>query len=277
MRRLFAAAFGAALLFPAVAQATVTIGSDLARPIDTEIDCAETSCTLAQSGLASSARASGGVASPVNGTVVRWRIRTGPLTNVTALRVIRPLAGGLFTAAGTSSTVTPAANSVTTTPTQLSIAAGDRLGLDVPGAPLDYSVANTGTMDTFKPLLVSGGPGRAPLGSAAREIALNADVEPYNAFDVVRRRSKRGGKVVVTLSLPNPGLVRITGVKKAKTHLRPRTVEVEAGIVRVKLKPNKAGIASLGNVDRLETNATIRFTPTGGLTNGRVVSLRLRS
>ena len=44
-------------------------------------------------------RAPGGLSSPVNGTIVRWRIRVGDSTRVTNFRIIRPLGGGLFTGA----------------------------------------------------------------------------------------------------------------------------------------------------------------------------------
>ena len=122
----------AALLLTATvspAGAAVTIGSNLAREPDSAANYSPRP-TFSNVSLASDRQAPGGVSSPVNGTVVRWRIRVGDSTRVTNLRIIRPLGGGLFTGAGTSPSVLPPINATTSYDVQLPIRIGDYIGLD---------------------------------------------------------------------------------------------------------------------------------------------------
>src|SRR6266540_2561175 len=101
MRRiLVATAAVAVLLAPAAEAADVTIGSDLAGPANTNICVEGISCTYVQT--------SGGAPvaiSPVDGTVVRWRLKAGSTGGTVKLRVLRP-AGTSFTAVTSSVTQT---------------------------------------------------------------------------------------------------------------------------------------------------------------------------
>src|SRR5262245_64998298 len=88
------------------AGATVTIGSNLGREPDVSSQD-DPRPTFANFALAPGRQAPGGLASPVNGTVVRWRIRVAGLTEVTNFRVIRSPAITQFSGAGNSPQVTP--------------------------------------------------------------------------------------------------------------------------------------------------------------------------
>src|SRR5262245_44311223 len=96
----------------APAGAMVTIGSNLGREPDVSSQYSPRP-TFANFVLAPDRQAPGGLASPVNGTVVRWRIRAAGLTEVTNLRIISSPAITQFSGAGTSPQVTPPANATT--------------------------------------------------------------------------------------------------------------------------------------------------------------------
>jgi hypothetical protein len=165
------------------AGAAVTIGSNLGRQPDVDTSFIGSRTTASNLSLAPDRQAPGGLTSPVNGAVVRWRIRVGGSTEVTNFRIIRPLGGGLFTGAGTSAQVTPPINATTAYDVQLPIQSGDYIGLDCcypSGAQFFVSDPGGATIrNDWQPSLADGGPGRAP-GSfpAPFEIALNAVVEP---------------------------------------------------------------------------------------------------
>ena len=117
--------------------------------------------------------------SPVNGTIIRWRVTTAGLgTGTFNLRVLRP-SGGEFIGAGTSAgnVTSPGPQTFTA---NLPIQAGDLIGVDSPGSPADVAAAQvTGSKahTWFPPVpdgSMSGTGTDAPLNP---ELALNADVQ----------------------------------------------------------------------------------------------------
>lgn len=164
----------ATALMAAPAQAgTTTIGSDLSNPADQNLNCIG-ACTAASSEL-------NGVstASPVSGVVVRWRIKAGAKVVPTKFRVIRPAGGGTFQGVGTSATINPTKNAVTTSLTSLPIHSGDFIGIDYQGDAEYFNIEPGATRITWIPQLVDGGPAVAPdAPDPSRELLVNADIEP---------------------------------------------------------------------------------------------------
>ncbi len=75
----------------------------------------------------------GGVTSPIDGVIVRWRIKMGALTIAVTPRVVRPGASQSATGGGTGETVVPAVSQVSVFPTRLPVRAGDGIGVDFNG------------------------------------------------------------------------------------------------------------------------------------------------
>jgi hypothetical protein len=126
----FAIAFTLALATES--HAAVTVGSDLQGPHDGNNICPPNGCTIVQLETASKGRAS-----PIDGVVVRWRIRSGGLGDggLYRLRVVRPqplTAQYLGVATSDGVAITHSTVDTTTFPTRLPIKAGDLLGIDVP-------------------------------------------------------------------------------------------------------------------------------------------------
>lgn len=119
------------------------------------------------------------VASPIDGTVVRWRITQasgGPFK----LRVLRPGVGGTYTAVGTSAAITPGGLTTQTFATNLPIRAGDVIGLDI-SAPSDtVGQANPAGSETiaWAPPLAEGATLAPNAAQSSLEIGFNADVQP---------------------------------------------------------------------------------------------------
>jgi hypothetical protein len=275
MRRLAFAVLTAlivSLVPAAAARAVITIGSNLERPVNLELDCGASSCTYVQTALPGSSVAAGGFVSPVNGIVTSWRIRAGADTTVTALRTVDPLGGELFSGRGISAFESPAPNSTTSFPASVPIAAGDLIGLQMPGAPVDYVVAGGGSMASFQPVLADGVP-RSPGSTTDREIAINADVEPTSAFEHGKLRRLNDRRVRIRVTVPNPGDLSAAsrkgplstgGVVKGDL-IKPGFKRVmEAGDAVLKLKLTGRARRLLARDGTLRTRVFISFRPTFG-------------
>jgi hypothetical protein len=170
---------------PSPATAAVTIGSNLAATPGTGpfmcTNAVELPCTLAHRTLPATNAAADGVLAPSDGVVVRWRIKVGNTATPTALRIIRPGNSDTRTGAGTSATVTPAANAISTFDAQLPIRAGDTVGIDCCNQVGINAYAEASAPDVsllvWNPRLLDGEPAR--LGSDfPLELLINADIEP---------------------------------------------------------------------------------------------------
>jgi hypothetical protein len=121
--------------------------------------------------------------SPVNGTIVRWRIQDaegGPFR----LRVLRPNGSGGYTAAGTSNPATSSATGLQTFTANLPIKAGDLIGVDPTNASDKIGVTEVpGASYGFVFPPPFDGATVAPSGSVAgKEIMLSAEVQPAPAI-----------------------------------------------------------------------------------------------
>ncbi|MGH2923552.1 MAG: hypothetical protein ACRDKH_05935 [Solirubrobacterales bacterium] len=294
------AALVAGLALPVAGQATVTIGSDLNRQ---PTNAANRVLTVAIESLPPAIRMPEGVHSPVNGTVTAWRIRTSPtgLPAPTSLKVVRPLGAGTFTGAGAAPPVVPTPGVISAFAAQLPISIGDRIGIDClcsPTASGSYFLNDETARALFwQPLLVDGGPGRAPGGpdfpdaDLDAELALQADIEPTSVVEIEKIKRRKNGKLRLTVNLPNPGTL-VAGDKrdsktgasaaakeagKKKKLLKRETIEVGApGEVTFTLKATKtarkrlkAKSARTGKRKvKIKAKLRLAFTPAFGTTPG---------
>lgn len=177
-----AAVFAVPVGLPAGASASVSFGSTLSRAPLTVPTCTPT-CTLQQARFAGAL-----VASPITGVITSWRVRTsGPVPGL-ALRVLQGATG-----AGTSGPVNAPAG-VGAFRAQLPIAAGDGIGLDLPGGSGSALASDLGLLLTntsaqgWRPALPDGStlsPNAFELGLLPDEVQLNATVEPDSDSDTL--------------------------------------------------------------------------------------------
>lgn len=165
----------AALLAVApTALAATTIGSDLSGS-GTPVVCGDTptdECTVAQTVLPGRP-----VTAPTAGVIVRWRVRDS--SGALRLRVIRPVAPGVYEGAGTSATVSVPSGVPSTFDTRLPVNAGDHIGIDLLGGAGLGARLNGGAQEAVWFPLLQDGQQRAPDGTNNDvEDLYNADIEP---------------------------------------------------------------------------------------------------
>ncbi|HEY6772075.1 MAG TPA: hypothetical protein VI035_06450 [Solirubrobacterales bacterium] len=289
-------ALATAVLAPADARGTVTIGSNLNR-VPTVFTGCDPSCTRVPASLTPGALAAGGLSSPVNGMVVTWRIRVGSASAPVTFRVVRRFPGDLATGAGTSATVMPPVQSITAFPVRLPIAIRDSIGVDccVGGGGAIGVSGGSGTTDFWLPALADGAAPRARFQFGPQdmfETAINADIEPTSAFTISAIKLGKGGKVTVTATLPNPGtltggdkrdpsLAAAAGKGKGKgkqRYLKRSTmpVGVAGQTIRLLVRPTKRARALVKEKGSLKAKLKVVFTPTGGNPTTQVLKVRLK-
>src|SRR5262245_52005343 len=280
---------GALCAIPAISQATVTIGSDLEDPANIGIGCIG-SCTRVQTSLRPEEQAANGYASPVNGTVVTWRIKSvASATQVpVAFRVISPAANGQFTGGGVSGTSTPPdQDTVTPYAAAIPIKVGDLLGLNF-GATANYFNLSAGpnSGQLFNPTLAQGST-RTPQSNTSEELLVNADIEPTATLSNIKAKGKPGGKVKLTVEVPNPGtlvvgdkkdkgVVAVTAAKKPTLVKNKRTQVSTPSTVSLILKPTKTAKSYLAAGQKPKAKLKLVFTPTGGKTYSKLIQVKLK-
>jgi hypothetical protein len=262
------------------AAAVVTIGSNLGREPDSSANYSPRP-TFSNVALAPNLQAPGGLSSPVNGTVVRWRIRVGDSTRPTNLRIIRPLGGGFFTAAGTSASVTPPINATTSYTTELLIRIGDYIGIDCcsPGPPgAEFFVSGVPAIrDEWQPSLADGGPSRPPSSANLYEVALNADITTTFTVNAIKR-NKQKGTATLTVTVPFAGELTGAGKGIKVTNAAVSSMTVSApGSVRLLIKARgRKKKKKLNSTGEVKVKPKITYTPTGGEPATKSVKLKLK-
>jgi hypothetical protein len=182
-RRGLIAALGgciAVLATAGTAQAgTLTLGPTLPAP-----GIGPSSCAIA-CGIATTKLGESTTASPVAGTVVRWRLESATETEGFVLNVVRRNSGGTFTVTASSGPVTPQGAEIETFTTNLPIAAGEFIELNFPEGGAIALLETPSTEAFFRPGLA---PGETRAPEDEEEVAstngYNADVE-YGQAPVV--------------------------------------------------------------------------------------------
>jgi len=226
---------------------TVTIGSSLpSTPLGISF-FAENGTTVAPLALSGS----GLVRSPVDGRIVRWRVRDASNMPGYAIRVLRSGPEELeFTGAGTSASETPLTNGVgsgiETFETNLPIRAGDYVGLDLPNEG-GIGAVEGGSLARLSPRLNDGETRIATTFSY--EAAFNADVEASPSVFLLNPSSGplAGGTAVAVAGADFAG---VSSVRFGATPATSFTVESEHRLTA--LAPPAA---STGSVDVTVTTA----------------------
>jgi hypothetical protein len=220
LARALLLAFSVALLGAANASA-FTMGSNLGRDPDVSLQSTGDLVTVSNPILSGGLVVGGRLAtyfSPVDGKIVRWRIRTGDAdTGPVALRLIRPGSLSLSvprTGAGTSAVVTPALGTISTYEVSMPIHRGDELGLNCCAPDPGQFFATISDPNEIAELAIWGDPPLADDGplrladdSDFLELAMNADIEPTSTFTIASVRQQKKHRLRVSGTFPNPGMV----------------------------------------------------------------------
>lgn len=164
---------------PAAGAAPTTLGSPLSAPFEFAgscqhlLGCETTALHLSEPGALT--------ASPIDGTVVRWRAAGTTATYGYRLSALRENGDGTFTASAESPVAISAGQPLETFAAELPIEAGEYVALSLPlGAGLDLLESPGSTIEAFFVPALSLGGVAAPteLETAGDEAAFDAEVEP---------------------------------------------------------------------------------------------------
>lgn len=270
-----AAAF---LVAAAPAQGAVTIGSSLATPnnMDNTPGC-NIACTVVNLDLNAANQATGGLRSPVNGTVTSWRLNANAAPNV-ALRVLRPGTGTTMTGVATSAAAAFAGPGTSPPiPTNLPIQAGDAVGLESPNG--NFVFGTNGAASTLvwnMPVLANGSSRMSDTVGASREVLVQAVVEPTNTLTIgAATLNKKKGTAVLSVTSPNPGQLTATANGGTVTPLGVGNA-IPRGEVKFTVRATGKKAKKLKKKGKAGISATFNYTPTGGTASSQTVSVGLK-
>jgi len=225
------------------------------------------------------------VASPVNGTIVAYRVNvSSSSTGRFAIRVLRAAGGGAFTGAGSSAPAMPSATGLQTFSASLPIRAGDLVGLDLSDSGSECRVSNTVSGSTINewgnPGLLADGQTASPhFTYANQEILFNADVAPTNTVAVgATQRNKKKGTATLNLTLPNPGDLTGSGkgVHVASAGGAVISKSVSAGAAQLLVKAAGKAKKTLNATGKVKVKVAITYTPTLGDPHTQSVKVKLK-
>ena len=194
---LLAGVFALAAAGPAGAE-TVTVGSPLTAEFMTNPLCGTALCTYAQIALPA-----GIVASPTDGTIVRWRIKASLIGSGFKLQVLHPAGFEAYTGTGTSTEGKSTSFGTQVFNTSLPIKAGDLIGIDnIDGTSTIGFASTPGSKVAVWAKPFPDGSTIGPDGSPGTplELAYNLDVRPLPGISSLSPASGPiGGGTSVTI------------------------------------------------------------------------------
>jgi hypothetical protein len=147
----------ALLSFAGVAQAkTLTLGPALTGPGTNGYTCSPAIGGGCGEMLLSTSLPSVQIAAPVDGMIVRWRIKGASAAPDYSLDVLRHNSDGSYTVTASTGSVTPAGNEIETLATSLPIHVGEYIELNLPQGGEFTALEGASTYVTFFPHLESG-------------------------------------------------------------------------------------------------------------------------
>ncbi|HEX2392918.1 MAG TPA: IPT/TIG domain-containing protein [Solirubrobacterales bacterium] len=226
-----------ALVAATAAQATtITVGSVLSTKI--EKHPFENVATLLNTALPEKGV---NLTSPVNGTIIRWRIQ-GAVGGPFFLRVLRPSGSGSYTAAGTSAAATPTNEGVQTFTTSLPVKAGDTIGVDPTHGSdeIGFATVPGGIYASIFPPPLEGATVASSNPKSGEELQLSAEVQPQPTISSV---SPRSGSVTggSTVTLTGNYFGEATAVKFGEVPVTSYKVESETKLTAVVPRATKPG------------------------------------
>ncbi len=247
---------------PSAGANTVTIGSPLTATFSGSAVCSSP-CTVSQSALPGAK-----LTSPVDGTVVAWRVKgaSGPAMEGFKLRVLHPAGFGTFIGAGTSTTGSPQSVGTEAFPTNLPIKAGDSIGLNPTSNTEQIGTASTagaGFVTWDPPLADNTNPRGPTFGPFPPEIAFNADIQPLPGVSSLSPASgpAAGG---TSVTIQGQDFTGTTAVSFGGTPSASFNVDSDAQITAVS-PPGQPGAVDVGieNPGASPTVAADQFTYEG--------------
>jgi hypothetical protein len=163
-------------------------------------------------------------------------------------------------------------NTLTTFPANLSVKAGDVLGLTGAGGTVSIGCEfnGPGEVGLLSGNLMDGDFGDFTVDSG-RRVNVSAALEPSNSFTIDEvARNKKTGTATITVAVPNPG--EVAGVGAGASISKSVTAGAVQLLVRAKGKRRKR-LTATGKVN---LSVALTYTPTGGDPSSQSVKVKLK-
>jgi hypothetical protein len=256
-----AAALLIGALPPAGAVASVTVGSPLNSPTATAVASIESTVWV------QSERMDPRLASPVNGTVVVWRVRgtfVNSSPNTVRLQVLQPVGTGFLGVGSSPQQTLPNGGNddvIREFSVSIPISVGDHLGLGASPNAWAPQASTPGTFTDGYHAFNDGDTSGTLTGGSSGELQLNADVSPTNSFSLSPSQANRkNGTATLTATLSNPGTLLLSGAL-----VIPQALTGSAeGPLGVSLAPSKSTRKRLKKKGKASGQVDFTFTPSFG-------------
>lgn len=221
---------------------------------------------------------------PGNGTITSWSTNASANAGqMHSMKVFRNISGLSYLVVGHSGP-RPMASGLNTFPASVAVKPGDVLGLSTNDGSAVGSTCNFSAQgDRY--LSRQGTPGGLPDGASGTftvqpnfRVNVAAVFEPTNTFTLgAATRNKKNGTAILTATVPNPGVLALSGdgVTTA-AGARVSVAVTVAGAVELLIKAQGKKRKKLKSTGKVKLSPTITYTPTGGDPTTQSTTLKLR-
>jgi hypothetical protein len=215
---------------------------------------------------------------PGGGRITAWStVTTANTGQEMRLKIFRPLGGNDYLAVSHDGPhpLTPAASN--RFPVDLPVKSGDVLGVNTDGTPnivgCRFDVPGDQSWTSFPESPQDGESATFTEVSDSR-LNLTAEFEPTNAFSLASTtRNKKKGRATITVNVPGPGTVFLSG--KGSRPQQASLATPTGGALSVVVVARGKVAKKLRKRGRARVSPTITFTPTGGTPASQSQTLKL--
>jgi hypothetical protein len=214
-----------------------------------------------------------GYVATANGVITSWSNNaSSDLGQMLEFKVFRQVSGSTYAVVGVDGPRAIVPSTVNTfSGISIPVKPGDVLGLnDGPPSACAFAVPGDQILELSGDINV----GDSGTFNTRTNVRLNvtAQLQPTSTFTVKSiARNKKKGKATLTLTVPNPGQITVSGqgVKSA-------TVVAALGDSTVLIAATGKKLKKLRSTGKVTVNATLTFTPTGGDPGSQTTKVKLR-
>jgi hypothetical protein len=221
---------------------------------------------------------------PGNGTITSWSHNAAaPAGQELTFKVFRQVTGLTYMVVGHDGPRTLTGGALNMFPTSIPVKPGDIIGLffnvalpakasvfTVPGEPFLFRDGNLadGESDAFHE-------------SSGRRVNATAVFAPSNAFGLGEvKRNKKKGTATLTVDVPNPGELALSGkgvkTQRAGSGAVASKAVTAAGTVKLLIKAKGKKKRKLNTRGKVKVNPKVTYTPTGGDPSTQSKKLKLK-
>ena len=270
------AAAGALMAFSgAPAGAAVTLG----QTGPPEISCGSPQEWLTAPGNAGNSYVVPGTGGVTDWTVTSWSHQANAEPGgVMKLKIYRQVSGLNFTVVGQDVPRAIQPSQLNTFRTDLPVRPGDMIGFSTLSGAIGCGIGAPDQTYYFTPKAVgtfANGASFSFTSATGRVNNISAVVDPVNTFTLgTVTRNKARGTATVSLDLPNPGTVTVSG--NGATVAGDSSASVPAGHVALTIRATGKKLRKLKRKGRVTLQSTVTYTPTQGSPSSQPITLALR-